>query len=83
MADPYGWEHQQRRDALLPDAYGTPCPRCRKPMLRGQDLDLGHSTDLAYDPQAIGDRIEHASCGRSAGAVLGSKLRKFRPSRKW
>jgi hypothetical protein len=33
-------------------------------MLQGQALDLGHSTPLRVDRNAIGDRIEHASCNR-------------------
>lgn len=84
MADPaYGAEHQQRREELLPDAYGKPCPRCKLPMLRGQDLDLGHSTDLALDPNAVGDRIEHTRCNRSDGAELKQRISKYRPTRKW
>lgn len=84
MADnAYDWEHQKRRAELLPLAYGTPCPRCGKVMLEGDDLDLGHSTDLIIDPHAIGDRIEHASCNRSAGAKLKARLERFRPSRAW
>lgn len=79
----YGREHEETKARLLPDAYNTPCPRCGKIMLRGQDLDLGHSVDLAVDPNAKGDQIEHASCNRSAGAKLGGKVAKLRPSRKW
>lgn len=82
-SNPRGWEHQKRRAELLPDAYGQPCPRCGRPMLRGQRLQLGHSTDLAIDPQAVGDRIEHGDCNERAGQLLATKLRKFRPSRKW
>lgn len=52
-------------------------------MLRGQALDLGHSTDVALDPFAKGDRIEHASCNRSAGARLRQGLQRLAPSRKW
>lgn len=83
MANPRGWEHQQRREALLPSAYNTPCPRCGKPMLKGEELDLGHSTDLADDPTAVGDRIEHASCNRKAGAEAQQHRRKYAPSRRW
>lgn len=84
MADPaYGIEHQRTRALLLPEAYGRPCPRCGLPMLRGQDLDLGHSTDLAFDPQAKGDRIEHAACNRRAGQELSTRRAKFQPSRDW
>jgi len=86
----YGYVHQQRRAELLPDAYGTPCPRCGELMLRGQALDLGHSTDLVVDSQAVGDRIEHADyrdCpvggNRAAGGKLGKRRQRFRPSRTW
>lgn len=86
MAPPseaYGHDHQKRRAELLPGAYNTPCPRCGKLMLKGQDLDLGHSTDVVLDPHAVGDRIEHASCNREAGGKLGSRQVRFRPSRSW
>jgi len=88
MADPaYDAAHQRRRLELLPKAIGTPCPRCQVIMLESDELDLGHSTDKAIDASAIGDRIEHASCNRSAGGSLGAELRaratRYRPSRKW
>ena len=83
MSEPYGARHQAIRAKLLPAAYGTLCPRCSEPMLKGQDLDLGHSEDLMFDPLAIGDRIEHATCNRSAGAALGNKHRARKPSRRW
>lgn len=79
----YGGDHQKRRARLLPKAYNTPCPRCGEPMLRGQELDLGHSEDLVNNPRAVGDRIEHADCNRSAGGKLGSRQQRFRPSRAW
>lgn len=81
--DPYGWEHQQTRERLLPFAYNTPCPRCGELMLRGQELELGHSVDHADDPNAKGDRIEHARCNESAGAQAQQRRRKFAPSREW
>jgi hypothetical protein len=62
----YDADHMARREALLPYAYGTPCPRCTEPMLRGQALDLGHSTPLRVDPTSRADRIEHAHCNRGA-----------------
>lgn len=79
----YGTAHQKRRRQLLPGAYNTPCPRCGEPMLRGQDLDLGHSEDLVTNPAAIGDRIEHAECNRRAGGRVGHSRRQLRPSRSW
>jgi hypothetical protein len=81
--NPRGWQHQQIRELLLPDACNTSCPRCGEPMVRGQDLDLGHTVDLADDPNSVGDRIEHTSCNRSAGAMARQKRRKFNPSRDW
>lgn len=44
-------------------------------MLEAQDLDLGHSVDFVTDPNAKGDRIEHRSCNRSAGAEVGNARR--------
>ena len=83
MPNPYDHAHQKRRRELLPAAYNTPCPRCGEPMLKGQALDLGHSVDRSIDPNALGDRIEHESCNRSAGALLGQDRARFAPTRKW
>jgi hypothetical protein len=59
----YGYGHQQLRKALLPYAYGQPCPRCGETMLPGQRLDLDHTDDRAgYRGMA------HATCNRRAGA---------------
>lgn len=74
----YGSAHQRRRAELLPHAYGKSCPRCGMPMLRGERLDLGHSTDVALNPTAVGDRIEHEACNRRAGAQLRNALAKYR-----
>ncbi len=82
-AQAYGSAHQRRRDELLPKALNTPCPRCDRLMLRGQELDLGHSEDLALNPGAKGDRIEHSVCNRSAGGQLGRERQQMRPSRAW
>jgi hypothetical protein len=71
----YGPEHRATRRRLLAAAYGQPCPRCHEPMLEGQALDLGHSTDRAIDPLAPGDRIEHSSCNRAAGGRAGAAYR--------
>lgn len=79
MAKPaYGSAHQRRRAELLPKAYGTPCPRCGLPMLKGQALQLGHSVDLALNPRAVGDRIEHAGCNQAAGRQVRDALAKYR-----
>jgi hypothetical protein len=63
----YDAEHDRTRAHLLPLAYGKPCPRCGQPMLPGQALDLGHRVARAVDPHCRADRMEHASCNRSAG----------------
>jgi 5-methylcytosine-specific restriction endonuclease McrA len=69
-----GWEHRQRRAALLPLAYGKACPLCGELMLRSQHLDLDHSVPRVLGGQH-GDRICHRHCNRSAGATLGNRLR--------
>lgn len=83
----YGADHQARRAQLLPLAIGTECPLCGEVMLASDDLDLDHSTPYAVDRQAVGDRIVHSSCNRSAGGRLGHELRShdalFKPSRSW
>lgn len=79
----YGAAHQATRARLLPKAYNTPCPRCGRLMRRGQALDLGHSEDLALNPNSVGDRIEHAGCNRKAGGELGNRRQRFKPSRAW
>lgn len=66
----YGAHHRALRRALLPRAWGTPCPRCGKPMLYGQALDLGHNDD---GPGWNG--MEHAACNRGAGARKGTQRR--------
>ena len=73
--------HNRRRAELLPLAYNTPCPRCGLLMLKGQPLDLGHSQDAALWPGRIGDRIEHRSCNRAAGAKTRQALAPFRSRR--
>jgi hypothetical protein len=90
MAAPqYGADHRRRRDELLADAYGTLCPLCNLPMLRGQELDLDHSSPHALDPGSVGDRIVHEVCpdGIHGNAVAGGELRqtisRYAPSRKW
>jgi hypothetical protein len=67
----YGWQHQQRRKALLATAIGTPCPLCGDVMLTYQALDLDHSVRLVDDPAAIGDRIVHARCNRRGHVANG------------
>lgn len=67
----YGADHRALRDALLPHAIGTLCPRCGFIMEADDDLDLGHTDDRdGYNG------IEHAHCNRSAGAILGNEMRR-------
>lgn len=81
----YGYDHQKLRRALLPDAYGRPCPHhgidphCPGLMLPGQDLDLDHTDDRnGYRGMA------HASCNRRAGAKKRNRRRAQRGvSREW
>ena len=69
MAAPkYDWKHQQRRKAMLPQAYGRPCIYCGIVMLQSMRLDLDHSTNT----------ITHARCNRAAGAKYGNALRGLR-----
>lgn len=86
----YGTEHQRRRTELLPAAYNTPCPRCGKPMLKGQKLHFGHSEDHALKHGSKADRFEHADYAdceaggnTAAGARLGQELRDLKPSPLW
>lgn len=67
----YGPEQKRLRRALLPDAYGRPCPRCGRPMLPGQPLDLDHTDDRGG---YLG--MAHARCNRAAGARLGNARRR-------
>ena len=81
----YGTRHQKRRARekarFVP---GTICRQpfpdgtvCGKPMLPGQELDLGHNADGSY----LG--LVHAACNRSAGSqalaiAQGKTLRRRR-----
>lgn len=79
----YGTEHQRRAPRIRAAAVGTLCPRCGLPILKGMKVDAGHSTDVVIDPASKADRGEHEHCNRSAGGKLGSRRKKFRPSRSW
>lgn len=85
-----GWVHQKRRARLLPQAWGKPCPKCGKPMLQGQQLDLDHDLPRVLGGKAGEGQMAHAYCNRSAGARLGAALRRARAlppatvhSRRW
>lgn len=76
----YGNEHRRAREASLPMAYFTPCARCGKDMLPGQDLDLDHDEVGGY----LG--FSHRRCNRAAGARKGNRDRGIKgdhTSRDW
>lgn len=74
-----GWEHQKRRAALLPHAYGQPCPWCGETMERWQRLDLDHTVPRAHGG-TVGDRIMHRACNRERGEGATDRAA---PSRDW
>ncbi len=66
----YGAEYRRTRQALLPDAYGTPCLHCDQRMWPHEQLALDHTEDrTAYRG------IVHASCNASEGATRGNAYR--------
>jgi hypothetical protein len=75
MSRQYSNAHHKARKALLPYAYGTPCPLCGQVMQEWEDLDLDHSVPRVLGGGEVGDRITHAKCNRSAGATLGNRMR--------
>jgi hypothetical protein len=80
----YGYDHQRRRQALLPAALGQPCPgpafgprspRCTGLMLNPKHMDLDHTTPKALGGRQ-GDRIVCSPCNRGSGARLGNAIRR-------
>jgi hypothetical protein len=59
----YGSEHKKLRAQTLEAAYGRPCARCGKIMVRGQELHLDHR-----DGRGPGDYLgySHSVCNTSA-----------------
>lgn len=47
------------------------CPRCGRPILAGQEWDVGHIIDKADGGRLTWEntRPEHAACNRAAGAA--------------
>ena len=81
-----GADHQRKRKALLPLAYGRPCPFCGCVMRQGQALDLDHQVMRMFGGADGPVRIAHAGCNRSMGAKIGNRLRKRRrkpPESRW
>lgn len=62
----YGARHQSVRAALLPAAYGQPCPHCGETMWPGQALDLDHVPGTA-----LYRGMAHAVCNRREGGRRG------------
>ncbi len=80
----YGSKHKRTRAVLLPQAIGTPCPRCGHTMEAWQPLDLGHSDPKLKAAGLPGDRIEHRYCNRSAGnGTALTQPANHTPSRTW
>ena len=73
----YGWQHRQRRAALLAQAIGTACPICGQTMQATDKLDLDHTEPLIVNPTSLGNRITHASCNRGG---RGSPRERRRPA---
>ena len=70
----YGGQHQTIRAAGIDAAFGTPCTRCGKPLMLGQEVHLDHRDS---GPGYRG--FSHASCNMRAGAVKGNKMRARAP----
>ena len=68
----YGGEHRKLAAATKEAAWGTPCARCRRPMLPGTEIHLDHA-DGGGPADYAG--WSHASCNESAGAKLGNAMR--------
>jgi hypothetical protein len=91
----YGRPHRRTRtkllnqlpnlaDVLEVSPRGCLCPRCGLQMQTWEPLDLGHSTPERKRLGLPGDRLEHASCNRSAqdGPVIVRPVGHV-PSREW
>lgn len=68
----YSTEHKRTRAANIEAAYNTPCARCGRLMLRGQQLELDH-VDGGGPSDYLG--FSHRECNRLAGARLGGEVR--------
>lgn len=76
--------HKRQRKALLPLAYGSRCPFCGQPMLKGQKLDLDHAIPRVMGGAGGPTRMAHAHCNRRMGALIGNQRRwtAFRAARR-
>ena len=74
----YGADHRKLRAKLLPQAYGTPCVRCGRPMLRGQELHFDHNDDrTGY----LG--FSHRACNIRAAARKAKRIQTMRKRGVW
>ena len=71
----YGGDHKAVRRALLPYAVGSSCPRCDRPILPGQPVELDHIDS----PVCIGGggrrALSHSACNARHGGRLGAARR--------
>lgn len=96
LGSPHQRERKRQYALLIPGR--TICWRCGQPMWPHQQLDLDHVEPRALNPgkppRPGTTRLTHRRCNRSAGSVLGNKLRAIRrrdyanqpqpsPSRTW
>ena len=70
----YGRKHKQLRQALLAEAYGTPCTRCGQIMQPNQLLHLDHDD---YDASKYRG-FSHADCNIRAAARKARALQMYR-----
>jgi hypothetical protein len=79
----YNHAHRKRRAALLPAAYGQPCPLCGEVMLPEQRLHLHHVVPLAVRPDSTEVAIVHARCNVQGGwvAIVNALARRPTPPR--
>lgn len=73
----YDSDHESARRALLPFAYGSPCPLCGQVMELGQPLDLDHTDDRSG---YVG--MAHARCNRRKGGRKAAARRAERRNRR-
>lgn len=76
-----GWQHQKVRRQLLAELVdGDPCWRCGRPMWRADasGLDSDHVVDRQHGGAGGPERLAHARCNRSAGAMAGNRARRRR-----
>lgn len=79
-----GRPDQRERERLAPivESGQAVCRRCGQPITPGQPWDAGHIADLAAGGPPDGPVTpEHASCNRSAGAMLSNERQRQRRSR--